>query len=236
MSQQERANPGLHDHVLAQIQRIEPARDAAILDLGCGTGALLGRLRDLGYRRLTGIDIAAPEPVAGITFHDADLDQPRLPVADASVSLVVAVEIVEHLENLGAVLAELRRVLAPGGRVLITTPNVHSVEARLRWLLTGKLKQFDQIGDPTHIVPIFLFPFRRLVGRHGFTVAAQWGFPSDGRSPTSRPVLRVLANVARLTGASGSPDGDQLCLLLENRDVVPASAAATKAAALTAHY
>lgn len=236
MSQQERANLGLHDHVIGKIQRMEPALDTSILDLGCGTGSLLRRLRGLGYGQLAGVDIAAPEDVDGIRFHSIDLDKPKLPIADSSVSLVVAVEIVEHLENLGAVLAELRRVLTPTGRVLITTPNVHSIEARLRLLLTGKLKQFDQIGDPTHIVPIFLFPFRRLVARHGFTIADQWGFPGNGRSPTSRPALRMLAALARLAGASGNPDGDQLCLLLENHGASPASAQETKAAALTAHY
>ncbi|WP_442975363.1 hypothetical protein, partial [Salmonella enterica] len=61
MSQQERANLGLHDHVIGKIQRMEPALDTSILDLGCGTGSLLRRLRGLGYGQLAGVDIAAPE-------------------------------------------------------------------------------------------------------------------------------------------------------------------------------
>lgn len=235
MPHQERANSGLHDHVVGQVQLLETKPHAAILDLGCGTGALLHRLKALGYSNLTGIDIAPPADVAGISFHSADLDDPRLPLPSGSIELVTAIEIVEHLENLGAVLRELRRVLATGGQMLITTPNLHSVEARVRMLATGRLKQFDEIGDPTHISPIYLFPFTRLLARHGFAVTSHWGFPQGGHSPTSRPSLRLLASLAKAMGLQGSPAGDQLCLLVKPCDTARAEAM-PKATALTAHY
>lgn len=51
---------GLHAHVLDQVERLNLPKDSRILDLGCGTGALLARLQMAGYVNLTGIDIAPP--------------------------------------------------------------------------------------------------------------------------------------------------------------------------------
>jgi hypothetical protein len=59
--------------------------------------------------------------------------------------------------------------------------------------LSDRLKQFDSKGDPTHTMPIVLFPFSRLLNRHGFTVLESWGFPEDGNSPTSRLLMRLAA-------------------------------------------
>ena len=236
MSLAERANSGLHAHVLEHILALEPRRDATILDVGCGTGALLSRLREHGYRRLMGLDIAPPADLPGIALHSVDLDACETPLEDGSVDLAIAIEIVEHIENVGRLLDELFRLLAPGGRLLVTTPNVHSLEARLRFLLTGELKQFDRIGDPTHVYPVFQFPFRRVLDRHGFRVDSAWGFPVDGSSATSRLTLRALAGLARAVGLRAAPAGDQLCFLLERNTAAPAASGDGKRAHVVAHY
>lgn len=232
----ERANAGLHEHVIERTKAGTPNRAATVLDIGCGTGALLVRLRDHGYTNLAGIDISPPEAMPGVSFHALDLDEPSFPQADGSVDLALAVEVLEHIENVGTFLAEIRRVLAPTGRLLLTTPNLHSVEARLRLLLLGQLKQFDAIGDPTHIHPVFCFPFERLLTRHGLRVAQRWGYPEDGTSPTSRGALKSLAGLARLVGLRGDPDGDQLCLVIEHCERLLLDARGGKEAMLTEHY
>jgi 2-polyprenyl-3-methyl-5-hydroxy-6-metoxy-1,4-benzoquinol methylase len=233
---QERANVGLHAHVAQRVQALLPARQACVLDLGCGSGALLQRLAALGYSNLWGLDIAPPVSAQpGLHYMTGDLDACRMPLPDGSVQLAMAVEVLEHVENTGSLLDELARVLAPDGVLLVTTPNVHSVQARLRYLLLGELKQFDAIGDPTHITPVFEFPFRRLLARHGLEVAQRWGFPEDGSSPTSRAGLSALAGALSLLGVRGSPAGDQLCLLIRKRPVQDA-AAHDKRHAVTAHY
>lgn len=236
MALAERANTGLHAHVLGRINDIHPGHDAVILDVGCGSGAFLAKLREQGYEQLIGIDIAPPAPFDGIRFIEADFDQCETGLPDASITIATAIEVIEHVENIGTLLAELHRVLAPGGRVLLTTPNVHSVEARVRFLLNDQLKQFDAIGDPTHVYPVFRFPFERLLARHRFTVVECWGFPSDGSSPTSRSGLRVVAKLAKMLGIKGGPPGDQLCYLLERASSDASTTAAPKREALTAHY
>jgi SAM-dependent methyltransferase len=99
-----------------------------VLDAACGSGygsALLGR----GAARVTGIDVA-PEAVDYARSHYADThvtfaraDCFSLPFAAGQFNLVVAFEIVEHISDAAGFLKELRRVLAPGGRLLISTPN-----------------------------------------------------------------------------------------------------------------
>jgi 2-polyprenyl-3-methyl-5-hydroxy-6-metoxy-1,4-benzoquinol methylase len=232
----QRANSGLHAHVVERIQLIEPRIDAVVLDVGCGTGALLAELQRNGYRRLLGLDIAPPPPFGDIEFLEVDLDDCRTGLPDASIDLAVAVEVIEHVENLGSLLTELHRVLAPNGRMLFTTPNVHSLEARIRWLFNAELKQFDQVGDPTHVMPIFEFPFRRVLARHGLAIQDSWGFPVNGFSPTSRPALRGLASMVRLLRLRGAPSGDQWCMVLEKTRAAAATDFESKRRAVTHHY
>lgn len=233
----ERTSGGLHEFVVDRLTKLVPNRDARILDVGCGTGALLVRLRTLGFHRLFGIDIAPPTALPGIEFLQFDLDNCKTPLEAGSIDLAVAVEAFEHVENLGGLLQELSRLLGPAGLILLTTPNVQSVEARIRFLLTGKLKQFDAIGDPTHVTPIFRVPFERILKRHGFSVIEAWGHPEDGSSPTSRRSLRMLAEAARFFGLKDAPAGDTLCMLLKRTgDSEQAGNAKRKRDHLTAHY
>lgn len=237
MNLAERTTGGLHTDVANRVTQLLPSRNARILDVGCGTGALLNRLRKIGYQRLCGIDIAPPTNLPGIEFHQSDLDFCRTPLEAGSVDLAVAVEVFEHIENIGSLLQELSRLLGPTGSILLTTPNVHSVEARLRLLLTGNLKQFDAVGDPTHISPIFRFPFERILRRHGFCVLDAWGFPENGASPTSRWGLRMLAATARFFGAKDGFAGDQLCMLCgRSTDWEQAGNVDRKREQLTEHY
>jgi 2-polyprenyl-3-methyl-5-hydroxy-6-metoxy-1,4-benzoquinol methylase len=232
------STPQLHPHVAAKVQALAPDFETRILDLGCGSGSLLERLAGLGYRQLTGVDIRPPATTAAIRYEQADLDLFRLDAAEGSFDLALAVEVIEHIENSGLFLAELARLLKPGGLALFTTPNLHSAEAKLLFSLADRLKQFDAKGDPTHITPIVLFPFTRLLNRHGFTVLESWGFPLDGSSPSSRPAMRVAARLVRPL-LSSRVQGDNLIMIVQrksfddfNREV----RFKTKAYELTSHY
>lgn len=238
MAAMERANTGLHPYIIDKIVALQGDRGARIIDVGCGSGAMLAKLAALGYIALHGIDIVRPlGACAGIEFSECDLDKLETGFDAESVDLVVSVEVFEHVENLGSLLRELSRVLRPDGRMLITTPNVHSVEARLRYLLLGQLKQFDRIGDPTHITPLFIHPFTVLLRRHGLEICECWGWPIDGTSPTSRIGLRAAGRVLRALGLRASPSGDQLCLLIRKvTGVTKAHATRDKQLAVTAHY
>jgi SAM-dependent methyltransferase len=103
--------------------RLGGRRDLDIYDVGTGAGGFLGPLARFGT--VTGFD-DSPELVAhcharGFT-HTVLAGLPALPVPDASADLVTLFDVIEHIEDDVAALAEVRRVLRPGGLVFISTP------------------------------------------------------------------------------------------------------------------
>jgi ubiquinone/menaquinone biosynthesis C-methylase UbiE len=104
------------------------------LDAACGTGRHTRRLVELGHR-VTGVDLTpemlaiAEKSVPQAGFRVADLL--ALPFGDASFDLVVCGLALAHLPDLAAGIAELGRVLRPGGRLI--TSSVHPFQAQLDW-------------------------------------------------------------------------------------------------------
>jgi SAM-dependent methyltransferase len=118
-----------------------------VLDLGCRDGALTRAYLD--GNEVVGFD-ADREALAeaarlGVETHWADLDQP-LELPDASFDVVVAGELLEHLRDPQALVAEIRRVLRPGGTLVASVPNAYRLKGRLRFLF-GRPPE----SDPTHL-------------------------------------------------------------------------------------
>lgn len=100
-----------------------PERSARILDVGCGTGGNLELLSRFGD--VEGVDISEEALAFCRTRGLAKVRRgaaERLPYEDRSFDLVTALDVVEHLDDDLAGLREMRRVLRPGGRVLLFVP------------------------------------------------------------------------------------------------------------------
>jgi 2-polyprenyl-3-methyl-5-hydroxy-6-metoxy-1,4-benzoquinol methylase len=107
-----------------------------VLDAPCGAGALSLALVENGFD-VTALDLdASARAVLGARLLLADLNGP-LALADARFDLVCSTEGIEHLESAFAFLRELRRVLRPGGTLLLTTPNTVSLRSRVRFFFSG---------------------------------------------------------------------------------------------------
>jgi SAM-dependent methyltransferase len=107
---------------------LDPRPSDRILEVGCGGGALLSHLAALGPRDVVGVDWlrTSVELVrqSGAQARVLQGDACALPFSDATFDKVVAQHLIEHFEDTNRVLSEWRRVLRPGGLLVIVTPNL----------------------------------------------------------------------------------------------------------------
>lgn len=124
---------------------------AHALDLGCGDGRFTAELARAGAAPI-GVEVAeaalrrATAAHPQLDFRLAPIDGP-LPLDDASFELVWSSEVIEHIADTAAWLSEVRRVLAPAGTLLLTTP----AHGRLRLLLGGIDRYSEPLGDHLHL-------------------------------------------------------------------------------------
>lgn len=101
-----------------------------LLDVGAKWGGLGERARAGGWRgAYTGLELnerhVAAAAERGLDVRPADVGRP-LPVDDESFDAVICLELLEHLPSPLALLSEIRRVLSPGGRAVLSVPNPYS--------------------------------------------------------------------------------------------------------------
>jgi SAM-dependent methyltransferase len=125
-----------------------------VLDLGCGTGH---SYTELAPRETVGVDIEAAA-LAGQDRETRVADMRSLPFGPDSFASVVAIQSIEHVPDAERMLAEVARVLEPGGRAIFVTPN------RLTF---GRP---DEIIDPYHYIEYDPDELRALCGRFFETV------------------------------------------------------------------
>ena len=207
----ERTYSGLHESLAAHIASIP--KDTAVLDVGCGTGAWLERLADMGFTNLHGIDADADQFACDrASFNEVDLNRDAGQTGNREYGLITAIEVIEHLENPGRLWSLVSKHLAQNGLFLLTTPNIQSLNARLRFLLSGALPAFDGKGDPTHIQPVHLEGAIRVMARYGLRIEMMWGYPSRGSRVFSKKVL-LVGRLLSFFLADDVP-GDTICLTI----------------------
>ena len=101
-------------------------RSQAVLDIGCGAGNLSKDLQDLGYQ-VTSVDLS--EDAINYCYTRGLIrarvaDAARLPFPSNYFDFAVASEILEHIQDDGKTMKEIRRVMKPGGVVIITVPAI----------------------------------------------------------------------------------------------------------------
>lgn len=169
------AMPGTHQKFFSFFEKQNEPKTIKILDMGAGHGAFTKKLFDLGY------DIEACDMFPEIFHFDkieckkVDITQP-FPYEDASFDVVIAVEVSEHILDHEVFFAETRRILKPGGRFYISTPNILSLKSRFRFLFTGFYYSFNPLDMSNHdglqhICSMTLDQYNYTAIKHGFKPA-----------------------------------------------------------------
>ena len=174
---------GYPDRLVAHLTDIAFERPGRLLDLGCGRGDFLEAFRRAGFETV-GADINDDRHPDAVF---ADLDEP-LSFADNEFDFVFSKSVVEHLTDAVVALAEIRRILRPGGRLAVLTPS---------WRHTGREIFYSEY---THVRPFTkqsLAEALTLANFDDVTVSYFWQLPLLWRSPALRP-LTLLPRLVRL--------------------------------------
>jgi 2-polyprenyl-3-methyl-5-hydroxy-6-metoxy-1,4-benzoquinol methylase len=210
----ERTIGGLHDSLAQMLPEI--TLDTPVLDIGCGTGAWLERLAGHGFNKLHGIDRDTSQfRAVKATCSQANLDRDEVNLNGLKYGLITAIEVVEHLENPGRLFMLASEHLDAKGYLLLTTPNIHSVASRLKFLITGKLASFDEKGDPTHIYPVLLTSLERVLPRYSLKIVKRWGYPAEGSLIYRNSVVLLSSLIGMFV--PHREQGDTLCCLIQKQ-------------------
>ena len=120
-------------------------------DLGSGPGAMAAHLKSMGCE-VVAADLTARDFEATLPHIEIDFNQPDFAASlgHHAFGIVTAIEVIEHVESPIGFLRNIARLLARGGLAVVTTPNVDSVAARLKFLVAGKVRTMDEHGsDPS---------------------------------------------------------------------------------------
>ena len=159
-----------------------------VVDIGCGSGGITRSISGL-FAQYIGCDVVAYDGFPSDPWAarvEVNLDRAPFPLADASADLVLGVEVIEHVENPRAFVRELARIVRPGGRVLITTPNQLSFLSKLTLVTRNQFSAFQERPGlyPSHISALLEEDLLRIARECGLT-NIEIHFSGAGRIPFS---------------------------------------------------
>ena len=171
------------------------ARGGLFVDLGAGSGALWEHVRDV-CSEYCAVDVVRYEGLPpSARFVAADLNRPPVVLPDGCADAVLAVEVIEHLENPRAFVRELVRLARPGGWIVVTTPNQVSFLSVLGLALKQQFVHFSGSSYPAHLTALLPIDLLRMAEENGLGRAAlSWSL--SGRIPgTARHWPRFVSRM-----------------------------------------
>jgi SAM-dependent methyltransferase len=195
MELEELALPALHNAFYNFINPRLKDRKSRILDLGAGTGAFTERLHKQGH------DVHACDLYAEryrypkVKCDKVDLNMPWSLYADGNFDALTALEVIEHLMNVGLFLSESSRILKPGGKLFLSTPNILFLKSRLTFLIKGHHHGFGISNTDSgmeHILPLTPEQIAYIAGKCGLNFTNKGSHGKSSVSKFMKPVKHLL--------------------------------------------
>ncbi len=168
----------IHAHRIERILELTANIQGNVLDIGCFDGYIGQKIQEQGNKQVIGLDrvengleIASDR---GIETHYADIDDADFVFPDDTFDCVLAADVLNYAYDPDSVVSEIRRVLISQGALIITTPNLASVENRIR-MLFGRHPLDLEVRAQQGVGNVRLFTFktlRDLLVDNGFIVCS----------------------------------------------------------------
>ncbi len=171
-----------------------PGRPMRFLDIGCGSGASVGAASGLGWDAI-GIDIDPQLIAEGRAQLKVDLR--CVPILECGLppgefDFIKLRDVIEHVPNPLEVLVKVRELLAPGGNVLLVTPNERSLATQARVVLRRRRTLVATVPPPHHLHSFGTETLVRTLHRAGLRPDTTFTTtPTDARYVTSSNMARA---------------------------------------------
>lgn len=217
------ALPGLHAYLANKATKyFEP--NSYLLDLAAGSGAFSLRMQDLGFRVSATDYLDSNFKISSIPFRQADLNSSFAQNYTELFDAIVATEIIEHLENPRHFARQCFALLRPGGRMLLSTPNVDSPGSKASFLRTGCFAWFgpEDYERQGHITPLTQIQIEQIFVEAGFNFLCKGSFGIGSSRLLGSPRLQIIANLISLVSSTRSSlAGEIFVAVMEKADKKP---------------
>ncbi len=164
---------GYYMHLRSDLLEMIPTDARAVLELGCATGRLGQGLKTRQQCFLAGIEISPEAAHEAARYFDVvhvgDAETVDLPYEEETFDQIICADVLEHLVAPGKVLRRLRRLLKPGGQLLVSVPNIRNFYTLARSLDEGRWEYEDAgILDRTHLRFFTRTDFENVLHRSGY--------------------------------------------------------------------
>jgi 2-polyprenyl-3-methyl-5-hydroxy-6-metoxy-1,4-benzoquinol methylase len=161
-------------HLRGEVIEAIPEGCGTILDVGCGKGTLGRWLKEQGVKTVYGAELF---PAAGEEARQwlddvavGNIEQLALPWREGSVDCIICADVLEHTADPWAVVAKLKKLLAPGGCIIASIPNV-AFHRNLRKMMRGEWRYTDEgLLDRTHLRFFTLSTIEELFSSNGMKI------------------------------------------------------------------
>jgi len=212
------SRPGLHETVLSILK---PLARGLVLDCPTGEGALAQDLIREGFQ-LRCCDLYSELfRLDGVEIKRGDLSG-TLPYSSGSFDYITSLDGLEHIDSPPQAFREYRRLLKPGGHLIISVPNIMNIEERVKWLLFGYTSHFKPLSEQykakihedcagmdeivVHANPIGYTELRYFLEKNGFAIQGVYRDRKKANQWLYWPLVALIRLVGKLTPAARRKD------------------------------